>query len=304
MPALPNLCSPREPPSRILAGTYSPVRMSSTHSPPRSSRRPLASTRPPPESTWPRISRAATWAGSITWLRATRPSACSRTCTSISAPFPRLGTVRFRSRATCSELQAHPRTADNLEVMRRWEEARLSQFFSSEQIEAFREGDQEHILLVNETGGFELQPYEQIPARLEAVRTFGRSSSNVPGRRTWCFGTRRGRRTLKSTSRRVRFTCSGSWARKSRSRKTNGGVTIPYGDRQYCGRSAPRGSTCAVRSAAGSGRPIATRGRYGTTGFYPLRECRRSTFWVVWAPDSDRPKNCPAEPTLARAGED
>jgi len=56
----------------------------------------------------------------------------------------------------------HPRTADNLEVIRRWEEVRATDFLTNEQKERLREHDQEHILLVNEEGNFELIPYEQI----------------------------------------------------------------------------------------------------------------------------------------------
>lgn len=60
-------------------------------------------------------------------------------------------------------LRSHPRTADNLEVIRRWEDARISGVFSEEQKRAMRNPDQEHILLIDEKGDYELQPYERIP---------------------------------------------------------------------------------------------------------------------------------------------
>jgi hypothetical protein len=60
------------------------------------------------------------------------------------------------------QLKTHPRTADNLEVIRRWEEARLNNFFSDEQKKSLQNLSQEYILLINETGGFELCPYEKI----------------------------------------------------------------------------------------------------------------------------------------------
>ncbi len=60
------------------------------------------------------------------------------------------------------QLSAHPRTSDNLEVIRRWEKARLSGFFSDEQKLSLQNPHQEHILLLDEKGNFELQPYEQI----------------------------------------------------------------------------------------------------------------------------------------------
>jgi len=60
------------------------------------------------------------------------------------------------------QLKLHPRTADNLEIIRHWEDARLNNFFTDEQKKAMRNPEMEHILLVDETGRFELQPYEQI----------------------------------------------------------------------------------------------------------------------------------------------
>jgi hypothetical protein len=65
-------------------------------------------------------------------------------------------------KANLREIKANPRTDDNLEVMRRWEEARLANFFTDKQLKTLQTGEGEHILLINETGGFELQPYEEI----------------------------------------------------------------------------------------------------------------------------------------------
>ncbi|MEN8230838.1 MAG: hypothetical protein ABFS38_21970, partial [Bacteroidota bacterium] len=59
-------------------------------------------------------------------------------------------------------LRNHPRTADNLEVIRRWEEVRLMDFLSEQQKLNLQDPDQEHILLINETGNFELVPYQQL----------------------------------------------------------------------------------------------------------------------------------------------
>lgn len=60
------------------------------------------------------------------------------------------------------QLQAHPRTTDNLEAIRRWEEARLSNFFSEKQKQAMRDPAQEFTLLINEQGKFELHACKQI----------------------------------------------------------------------------------------------------------------------------------------------
>lgn len=64
-----------------------------------------------------------------------------------------------------SNLQAfesNPRTADNLEVVRRWEEVRAQHWLTDEQKDELQNVDQEHHLLLNEEGEFELIPYEQI----------------------------------------------------------------------------------------------------------------------------------------------
>ncbi len=58
--------------------------------------------------------------------------------------------------------KAHPRTPDNLEVIRRWEEARLGNYFSEQQRDALKNPAREHILLLDEDGRFELRPYEQL----------------------------------------------------------------------------------------------------------------------------------------------
>ncbi len=56
----------------------------------------------------------------------------------------------------------HPRTEDNLEVVRRWEEVRASDWLTEEQKKRLRNMQQEHILLFNEEDEFELVPYDQI----------------------------------------------------------------------------------------------------------------------------------------------
>lgn len=60
------------------------------------------------------------------------------------------------------KFDAHPRTADNFEVMRRWEEVRVSDWLTKEQKASLQQLEREHILLINEKNEFELQPYEQI----------------------------------------------------------------------------------------------------------------------------------------------
>lgn len=56
----------------------------------------------------------------------------------------------------------NPRLYDILEVLRRWEEVRATNWLTAEQKEMLKNQEQEHILLINEQKEFELVPYDQI----------------------------------------------------------------------------------------------------------------------------------------------
>lgn len=60
------------------------------------------------------------------------------------------------------QLKKHPRTEDNLQVIRNWEEARVTNFFTEKQKEELKDPKQEHILIRDENGRFELIPYKKI----------------------------------------------------------------------------------------------------------------------------------------------
>jgi hypothetical protein len=60
------------------------------------------------------------------------------------------------------QFRAHPRTPDNLEVIKRWEDVRTQAWLTRTQKEALRNLDQEHTLLIDESGNMELAPYSQI----------------------------------------------------------------------------------------------------------------------------------------------
>jgi hypothetical protein len=77
--------------------------------------------------------------------------------------------------ANLENFDAHPRTPDNLEVLRRWEEVRVNNWLTEEHKQMLRNLEQEHILLLNEQKEYELQPYEQIEnvaGRSKEVRAF------------------------------------------------------------------------------------------------------------------------------------
>jgi hypothetical protein len=72
--------------------------------------------------------------------------------------------------ATLAHLDATPRTPDNLETLRRWEEFRASGRLTPEQKRALRQPRPEHTLLIDERREFALVPWRQIeaPAPLRA----------------------------------------------------------------------------------------------------------------------------------------
>ena len=59
-------------------------------------------------------------------------------------------------------LAQHPRTDDNFEVFRRWEEVRATNWLADEQKLMLRDAEQEFILLLTEEDDFELVPYDRI----------------------------------------------------------------------------------------------------------------------------------------------
>jgi hypothetical protein len=61
-----------------------------------------------------------------------------------------------------SSWAAHPRTADNLETIRRWEEVRATKWLTERHKTMLKNTHQEHHLLIDERGGFELVPYDQL----------------------------------------------------------------------------------------------------------------------------------------------
>ena len=72
------------------------------------------------------------------------------------------------------------RIDDILEVVRRWEDARISGWLTEEQKIALRDPKQEHILLINEAGEYEMVPYTLITEEESVVRAFGFERNGKP----------------------------------------------------------------------------------------------------------------------------
>ena len=65
--------------------------------------------------------------------------------------------------ANLENFSRHPRTPDNMEVLRRWEEVRAKHWLTGEQKKMLKNLKQEHILIINEKKEFELLPCDPIP---------------------------------------------------------------------------------------------------------------------------------------------
>lgn len=127
--------------------------------------------------------------------------------------------------------ESHPRTADNLDVMKRWEDARLNGFFSEEQKKAMRDPKQEHILLIDEKGKFELQPYEQISDAAKsnpAVRAFVFARS---GKTCVVYWHAKGEGKLMLNLKPENLHLFKQLGKELKIEKKNGGVILPLSDR-------------------------------------------------------------------------
>jgi hypothetical protein len=60
------------------------------------------------------------------------------------------------------DLREHPRTEDNLHVIKMWEEAKLQGAITEQQKEMLKNPEQEYILLKDKKGKYNLYPYQQI----------------------------------------------------------------------------------------------------------------------------------------------
>jgi hypothetical protein len=144
------------------------------------------------------------------------------------------------------ELKAHSRTDDNLEVIRRWEEARLNNFFSNEQIKDLKNLNQEHILLINETGGFELQRYDQmhdVAGGNSTIRAFIFDRSGKIYVVFWHpYG--KGRLKLKIDAGKIHL--YKVLGKEIPVEKDDNGIIVTYGDRQYFEIDLPRNEVLSL----------------------------------------------------------
>lgn len=128
----------------------------------------------------------------------------------------------------------HPRTADNMEVLRRWEEVRASHWLSKTQKEMLKDLKQEHILLLNEKNEFELVPYEQImdvAGKSREVRAFTFNRKNELYAVYWHIS---GSKKLELPISSKDFTLMENIGKEIPViSETAGNTIVPVGDRRY-----------------------------------------------------------------------
>lgn len=129
-------------------------------------------------------------------------------------------------------LAAHPRTPDNLEVIRRWEDARLAGTLTGEEKTALRSPTQEHVLLRNEAGGVDLVPYAAVPdaaSRHPQLRVFELLHGGVPSILFWHT---RGEGVLEIDTGGRAVTVTSVDGAPVRTITTGRGVRVPLGPRR------------------------------------------------------------------------
>jgi len=143
-------------------------------------------------------------------------------------------------------LKAHPRTSDNLEAMRRWEVARLSNFFTEEQKAGLKKPMQEYTLLVDEKGKLELQQYSQIvdaAGAKSSVRAFVFSRSG----KTWVsYWHTSGEGKLKLEMNASKVHLYKELGKEVRIQKEKGFVTVPAGNIHYLEFDLPKEVAVAI----------------------------------------------------------
>lgn len=130
-------------------------------------------------------------------------------------------------------MDSHPRTPDNLEVIRRWEKVRAQKWLTQEQKASLRNLEQEHTLLVDERGRFALAVCTQI----ERV-----AGADVPGRaflfeyqgNTWVtYWHTSGEATLQIALPEKQITLMKSLGKPLPVKAEGGRTKLPLGERRF-----------------------------------------------------------------------
>ena len=147
-------------------------------------------------------------------------------------------------------LKTHPRTDDILAMMKRWADLRRNGKFREEWRDELKNVSQEHHLLVNAKGEYELVRYDQILAGDDArpVRAFIFEKDGANWVLYWhCTGN--GRLWLQAAPGKVEV-FDGFAGKPVAVEASNGGVIVPVGARLYLKTSLPRGEIEAAFKAS------------------------------------------------------
>jgi hypothetical protein len=143
-------------------------------------------------------------------------------------------------------LEKHPRTNDNLEVIRRWEEVRANDILTEKEKESLKNEMQEHILLIDEKGDFELQPYEQIEnvaGGNKNVRAFIFERNN----KNWVvYWHTSGNGNLEMDINEKDMTLYKELGVEIPVQQNNNKVTLPVGDRHYIEFYSPKAKVLSL----------------------------------------------------------
>jgi hypothetical protein len=130
------------------------------------------------------------------------------------------------------ELDTHPRTRDNLEVIRNWENMRISGRLSDEQKEMLRDTTCEHFLFTGEPGEPELLPYTQIEGLPGSLRAFVFTRHGVAWIVYWdTHGS--STYTLPETPGKTKITLTTTAGKRVPLRRSAGRLLLPADNRHY-----------------------------------------------------------------------
>ena len=153
--------------------------------------------------------------------------------------------------ASLEQLRSHPRTNDNLEVIRRWEEVRNDNLLSKEQKKELQDSTREYFLLLNEKGKPELTEYRQIRNFKDTaipLRAFIFERSGKTYVVYW-HTSGSGKVVLNLQKNKVNLYSSFGKGRL-KIQSGNNQIIIPAGDRRYLETTLPPGDVVAAFSNA------------------------------------------------------
>jgi hypothetical protein len=145
-------------------------------------------------------------------------------------------------RPDLGQLEAHPRTPDNLEVFKRWEDVRARNWLTPTQKDALKNLGQEHLLLLNEANAFELVPYSQIEKVAGAEQPARAFAFERAGKTCVVFWHTSGEATLAVPLPPARLRLMKELGKTIAVQPYEGGVRLPLAGRHYLeceGISAP-----------------------------------------------------------------